>query len=336
MKKLIYAILAVLPCAAFAQPTIQKAMDYKVGDTVKMVNSDHISPGAAGANQVWDLSGLNSNDTTTFQYLAAPSGTPFTGATIMEKSSDTSYQYMAKINGTMYLTGLADSSINGGGTEMIYPNTMLLIKNQLTYGLTATDTFTSNSTFGGFTMKGSGTIKMEVDGYGTLKVPGKTYNNVLRVRVERNEVDTIPPPINMTFEIKMVSYMWFDTAHAAPLCRLDSNEFDGSPDQSATYMVPKPNTNPNAIADAKTFKADFTATFSRNQLILNSNFNKTKTYELAIFNIQGQKIMAEDFKPAGNTQTLDLNTEILPGIYTIYMQEKGNATSASIIKLARQ
>jgi hypothetical protein len=334
MKKAIYAILAVLPFSAFAQPTIQKAMDYSVGMKVKMVNSDHLAPGPAGANQTWDMSGLNSNDTTSFEYLAPTSSTPFPGTTIVEKSSDTTYQYYNKTNGGMYQVGMADSSTQGGGTQMKFPNSMLIVKNQLTFGLTATDTFTSITNFSGFNMTGKGTVTMHVDGYGTLKVPGKTYNNVIRVRVERIEKDTIPPPIGMSINVKMVSYMWFDTASAAPLCRVDSTEFDGNNDESAGYMVPK--SGGTAVNDTKTFKADFTATFSQNQLVLNSNFNKAKQYEANLFNMNGQKMLSESFTPANNRQTLNINTEILPGIYIIHLQEKGNPASVSILKLAKQ
>lgn len=334
MKKVIYAILAVTPFSAFAQPTIQKAMDYTIGTTVKMVNSDHLAPGPGGANQTWDMSGLSANDTTTFEYLAPTAGTPFAGTTLVEKSSDTTYQYFNKSNGDIYQLGMIDSSTAGGGTKMEYVNTMLSIKNPLTYGLTAIDTFTTDNSFGGFTMTGGGTIKIEVDGYGTLKVPGKTYNNALRVRIERNETDSITTPISMTFDIKLVSYMWFDTSSAAPLCRVDSTEFDGNGDQTAAYLVPKKDVT--SVTDTKNYTAGFNATFNQNQLVLNSNFNKTKQYEATLFNTMGQKILVQSFAPANNRQVIDINTEILPGIYIIYLQEKGNPASASMLKLAKQ
>jgi hypothetical protein len=339
MKKHIYlALIAALPIAAIAQPTTKKSMVFTAGTKVKMLNCNHIAPGPSGANKTWDFSSLTkaggTNDTLKTEY-STPTTTPFAGANLCVKDADSLITYYQQSPSGLYMLGMVDSSSNGMGQKIYYTNSVLIMKPELSYNMIAKDTTADSIYTSGFSITGEGTVDMIVDGYGTLKLPQGTFNKVLRVRVEQYQKDTIPPPIGMSFESRTIRYMWFDSLHNSPLCIIDSTETDGSADQSASYLLvtPPPSTGVN---DAVRYKADFSAGFNGNNLVLTSNFNRGKEYEAGIFNLSGQKVFSAAFQGGNNRQELDINTNVIPGIYMIYLTEKGNQQSLSILKVSKQ
>lgn len=338
MKKHMYlAIMAALPIAAIAQPTAKKAMVFTAGTKVNMLDCNHMSPGAAGANKTWDMSTLTAaggtTDTLKTEYKV-PGTSPFPTANLMVKDADTMITYYNQSANGMYMLGMIDSSTSGGGTKIFYTNSVLVMKQQLNYNMIAADTTADSIYTGGFSITGKGTVNMIVDGYGTIKLPNGTFNNVLRVRYESNQKDSIPPPIGMSFNTKMVSYMWFDDAHRSPLCRIDSTDSDGSFDQSASYLLEEK--YPVGVNDVVTSKADFNAFFNGNELVMTGKMDRSKTYETGVFNLSGQKIYTAEFNPQAGKNSFDINNTLIPGIYMVYLCEKNNPQSISVIKVSKQ
>ncbi|MFI5221652.1 MAG: T9SS type A sorting domain-containing protein [Bacteroidia bacterium] len=145
-----------------------------------------------GANKTWDFSGLqpdNSKSDMSFTYMnqaSTPYASNFPGANYCYKEvngTDIYYNYFNLSStkcdrlGSYYVTGSTLDTYSDPQTELVFP---------LTMGTKNLDTWASSaSTFGG-------TYSLECVGYGTLKLPGTTYYNVLMVRVIQYELTHIP------------------------------------------------------------------------------------------------------------------------------------------------
>jgi hypothetical protein len=133
-------------------------------------------------------------------------------------------------NGQLYVTGSVDS-ING--LVAYYPNSLLQAPSTMRYTDHFTDDFTDEIDYMGFTYGGGGSLDIVVDGYGTLKLPNHTYNNVLRAKQTSTEIDTVQ---GQEVTTRNTAYVWFDTYHAAALLTIDSATLNNSPKLSAYYL----------------------------------------------------------------------------------------------------
>lgn len=333
MKKQIYtAALSLFTLPALAQPTLNKVEDYTVGTSIKVLNCQAMAAGNAGANQTWNFSGLAGNDTTTFTYMANPAGSPFPTANLVEKSSDTTYRFLNKTASATYTVGITDSSASSDNAVISYTNTALNMQRPLTYNTTATDSFVHTIANGMFTVNGKGEVQMKVDGYGTLVLPNGTYSNVLRLRIETNQKDSIGAPLNMAVITKLVSYAWYDNAHKAPLLRIDSNDVSGAPDVAVSYLVKE--NYPVGISPISTKNFEFYAFFNGNQLDVNGAFENGKSYDLTILDLSGRTIHAETFTAGGTEKHVALQTDAPAGIYVISVKQS-DGTAGGFIKVAK-
>ncbi|WP_276134197.1 hypothetical protein [Polluticoccus soli] len=333
MKKQIYTAAASLfTLSAMAQPTLNKVEDYTAGTKIKALNCQAIAAGTAGANQTWNFSALTGTDTTTFTYLANPASSPFPAANLVEKSSDSTYRFFNKTAAATYTVGITDSSSTSDNAMISYSNTALAMQRPLTYNATASDSFAHTITNGMFTIYGKGEVQMKVDGYGTLVLPNGTYNNVLRVRMETNQKDSIGIPGNLTFITQLVSYAWYDNAHKAPLLRIDSNDVSGSADVAVSYLLKED--YPVGIASISAKNIEFYAFFNGNMLDVNGAFESGKPYDLNVLDLAGRSIHAETFIASGAEKHLTLQNDAPAGIYIISVRQS-DGSAGGFIKVAK-
>lgn len=194
--------LAILHGVSIAQPTINIGdVTPVIGSSVTGADASYTDPGAAGANQTWDLSGMVPEIVTTSNYLA-PAGLPENGSfpeathTAFWPIEDTGefYGYISAENNQIQELGYysfgPDYDIlflyTNPRTEAVFP---------LSFNDSFSDTYQSemeNEVEGGTMLSvETGTIDAEVDGYGTLTTPVGTYTDVLRVRYEGQANSTI-------------------------------------------------------------------------------------------------------------------------------------------------
>lgn len=236
--KLLFLTLAILPLVSPAQPAIANAEDYFIGTTLKIVNcpTTGVSAGSGGAGQTWDFSGLATADTLTVKMLlpaSTASGSSFPAANLVEKWSDGKYVYTVKTAASSSLAGFVDTI---SPITIHYPDPMLFAQRPITYGNTATDTFTDYFTSGSYNFSGGGISTLEADGYGSLVLPSGTYSNVLRIKISQVQNDTIFP--FMTVSTTYTStYEWFDGIHASPLLKIDSTHSDTYTSKSVNYLL---------------------------------------------------------------------------------------------------
>jgi len=165
---------------ATAQPTISTIP--QIGDVVtsEYAHTTGILPGAAGANITWDYSNLMDSATAGTVDFVSPASTLYTadfpGADIAANLGDTLFSYYKTVAGTTSALGVETAS-----DLFVYAHPF----STLQYPFTYPDSFTDSVTL--FLYKPvTGSSKLLdttlVTGYGTLKLPGQTYNNVLQTR----------------------------------------------------------------------------------------------------------------------------------------------------------
>lgn len=181
MKK-IYLLFLLNVAFQFAKSQPAVSFAPQIGDvvTTEYALTTGISQGAGGANMTWDYSNLMDSATAGTIYFKSAAGTPyvadFPGAQFTAELGDTLFSYYETVSGTPAILGVESPS-----AEFVYAHPLATLVNPFTYPDSFIDSvtlflekpFTGNSKLLDTTM---------VTGYGTLKLPGSTYNNVLQVR----------------------------------------------------------------------------------------------------------------------------------------------------------
>ena len=200
-----YSLLVLLfmgNLIANAQPELNASdFETELSMTVYKGNSSGLSPGNAGANQVWDFSGLTLTNNFTFNTVAlamAPSSNNFPTSTYcwkMIESSDPNniindYDFYNLSNTSLEYLGKSGSSIS------IYSDTAIYFQFPYTYNTIINDTYQSSGA------PNAHSNTSVYDGYGTLKTPFGTYTNVIRQKKT---------------EGTYVSYRWYQTKPFSPI-----------------------------------------------------------------------------------------------------------------------
>ena len=165
---------------AISQPVVSTAP--QIGDQVtnEYAHTAGVLPGVAGVNVTWDYSNLIDSATTGTVSFIAAAGTPyvadFPGAQIATVVEDTLFNYIETIAGSPAGLGLESPS-----QKFVYAHPL----SALLYPFTYPDSFDDSVTL--FLVKpltGTSLLldSIKVTGYGTLKLPANTYNNVLQTR----------------------------------------------------------------------------------------------------------------------------------------------------------
>jgi hypothetical protein len=178
-----------------------------VGSTIVLANDSlpdsSIVPGDAGANKIWDFSALHE-----FYYdtllSVAPAGTPFCDSFpdanyVLESinSSDTLFGYFIKNDDAMTSLGYAGAFSDTGSAMVIslvpYETVMDF---PIQYGNHFDETFYYQIVVAGpspgpdsIKFKHTVTKSVDVDAWGTVSIPGGTYD-ALRSKIIRNEADS--------------------------------------------------------------------------------------------------------------------------------------------------
>ena len=178
---------------ANAQPIITaEGFNPQVGDKIKRQNakiSSVISPDSGGANRVWDYSNLKDSGAISVINVISPEGLPyvdsFPTANMAAIFDTTSFEYWQTSNKGWGQVGNYYKSPSGS----IMLNRANSIVNYIVYPMSYKKVYTDsisinfNNYDGNFWPQYIYTQydTLNADGYGTLKLPGVTYNNVLRV-----------------------------------------------------------------------------------------------------------------------------------------------------------
>jgi len=308
MKKRYSALLAIaLPFAAIAQPTINHAENYAIGEEIIYHLTTATPPGPAG-HQTWDFSALPDTTGATISYVTTDSA----GGYIVDGITD--------INNTATRTYMVSN-----GVYSYAANGPVYAMRPMNYNDADNNSFTDSTLIG----HGYGTSDLSVDGWGTLKTPVANYvENVLRVRVAVHQVDT--GIINITSD--HIYYLWYVDNHNAPVFRVDSIKSILS-NQSTTQFL-----TADFPADVKTLSASANLAkvhLDNSTLTLDASLQQGQAYQVDVFSISGQKVYNTIFTASGTVEHLNLNNQVAAGTYIVSILQK-NSNTPIIVKTVKE
>ncbi len=326
MKTRLLSLLPViLLCTnAFAQFTIQKNEFYSVGDVINMVPADPAgtSAGASGTGVTWDFSTLTpAGGVQSMSVQDNTSGILATANLIFNMPNNKKY-YVQENNTDSYLTGITNSTPGG---DTIYYFNLKLSQRPISYMTTHTDTFTL--AIPSASINGRGYVTSTVDGYGTLITPRGTYNDVLRVKRIQSETDSMGLVVTTS---TIVSYLWFDSVHRAPLLRIDSTI--GVVGGGNTIMYQAASTGVEQVAAAN---ASWRGHIADNQLTLYGDLVNGAAYHVSAYNIVGEQIIDEQFIAHADHQRFASTRHLSPGIYVVSISPADNRAQRHTIKVVK-
>jgi hypothetical protein len=323
MKKLVYALLTLaLPMSAMAQPVIDSAEYYHVGQTFNYRHCSNVTPGPAGANQNWNFASVTDSLIEIDTVLAATSPAnallTFNGITTYLSISDTETAVTGIDFGAQ-----ASVSYNSNITSVLHP---------ISYLDTATSNFTEvlSAAVNG---TGAGNSLMKVDGYGTLITPQGTFTNVLRVKFNQTEIDTTGLG-NET--ITVVSYRWFDSSHKQPLMRIDSMSGSGLAPILITSTAYYTTDTPTAVKNIAQ-KRFTNAHLDNNGLTLKANLTQGQEYRIALIDMNGHLVYIKTFAASGRElEHFAIPVELPAGTYVGSISQLNTNEQVLTIKVAKQ
>lgn len=229
MRTTKYFLLAILlwlnTLAASGQITLNTVEKYSVGNTYAYWTADttNFNTGSAGANVVWDFNYLQKQQTERTGEVLLPSQTlyerVFKNANEVRKDSDGNFLFLDRKKDTVFMTGFRQNNTN---INIFYTKPQLFAINPLAYNDSDVRQTEYTYSFGGQEFVGGGTFKVHADGYGKLILDGKTYDDVLRVKIEQNNADTIKQFGSIVSQSFIVGYRWYNKYNGIALLSIDS------------------------------------------------------------------------------------------------------------------
>ena len=261
MKKF-YSVAALLFAATsiFAQSKITYSQNgLNIGDVRPMIQIDHLDQGNGGANQYWDFSSAkevksmtiaqNENVATAIGNLDLTSRNTLLACD--EGGEKTTYFEITPSEKKYWglKTGGVTISFNEPIVDLKFPFSYLESVSGTMDG-TYSDMVSSNSI--------TGTYSTTADAWGTLVLPdGKQYENVLRVKVEKNYLQ---PSGNSNYTIHTIRYQYFAPGLRYPVLivlendvKSDCNCACGNYNTTSAFYLPASDNKvvDNVVAEAK-------------------------------------------------------------------------------------
>ena len=252
MKKL-YLILSsfVLSVTVMAQPTLQYPQNApSIGDVmvIQFVDTEGLTAGANGPGVTWDYSELTNilspGQIIVISPAAAPAGGDFPEASIVFNMNDTIYTYADADQGGLYYQGVQVTS-GQIPVKFVYSDYRTYLEFPLAFNDVFTDTYKGVSSVLMTEVRLSATATTTADAYGTLILPSGTFNNVLRVKTEDTEIDSIFLKgmfISVTITNR-TQYHWFATDSKGPLFSMEVSDCSGTSDTTCYYTMQGSGTN---------------------------------------------------------------------------------------------
>lgn len=189
MRKHLLTPLALLGFAAAQTFTVSNVPVVGQTDNISYAdNANTITAGSSGSGVTWDFSSVADSATGTLTYID-PSTSTFASAfptATLASTTDGSNYTVFKVGSDYELMGVASSAGN-----VVYYNSEKFGTFPID-GTVQTDSFYANITLSGIPGKRKGQVTTQVDGTGTLILPGPvSISNVLRLKITESYKDSV-------------------------------------------------------------------------------------------------------------------------------------------------
>lgn len=223
----------------YAQENYTNIENFKEGTVLVFQNceTDVFETENTGKNTIWNYSDLKKLDKITTQWIVAPNGInetiDYPETTLVERYSDGKYVFLKEDKSKTYLLGFVDEKSK---VQIKYPKPVLIANRPFSYNKKITEPYTSSYSVNGMDFLGKGTVTIEADGFGTLILPNKTYDKVLRIKITQNQADTMNQ-YNSISKMTITTYVWFDRNHSSALLKMTETKSQYHSDKNIEYLL---------------------------------------------------------------------------------------------------
>lgn len=335
---MIYRISFLILVATFSinsasgQFAVDSAENYQIGNERQYAlgYTDSIQNIQGGADTTWDFTHIGLQDSLKQQILdpdSTENGSEFPDATFVESYTNGNRFFHNRQPGGNLYTGL--KSFQDMLIDFIRP--FKVIERPFAYKQTHLDTGRREYTFNSFTVQGTGHIRSEALGWGTIQLPDTTFDSTLLVYNQQIWQDTGESFLgDVVIDNKTVSYVWFTPDRSYPLLRLDSIKISSSVtnDTSGTLQYYYPSkekdsedTGGGPGARLKPEQPDIDAYYAENQILLEGDLSKSRHILIELSNLKGQRLLRQEKTIAQGTNRTSMPVDHLtPGIYILQMR----------------
>ncbi len=314
MKRIYLFCMGIMSVGAVhAQITLNSNDHYpNIGDNYGFIYTQNpiLNVTNNGANQTWDLSGLNSGNPEPFSYANTNSGVDaanYPTATLLENVSGAENYYKKNANEVTFV-----GTYLHGTARLTYSDDRELLKFPLTFNSQFNETF-SGTVYGmsvGQSLLREGTISILGSGYGDLTLPYATVNNVLKVTIITNYSDVYLGITIANYSDTMS--LWFSATHNTYIATVSVATQDGSlTDYRASYLQESDFILSTHSVQANSSELSFYPNPAHTQITLT---NIKNVDQITILDMKGVAVKKESV--VSENQTVDISN--LPkGLYFI-------------------
>ncbi len=229
MREFICCFLFVLGLCGIggSQPTMTRDWVGSPGDEFSINFATSVpAEGSRGADQSWDFSGIVGDTITARSSYYNVGDTPYADEfpesnLALGIDAFGLFSFLSVDNNIMEDLGNGNPFSLSKSSD---PRTILEFP--LSFGDSFSDSFASSVSGFGVTTFTKGTLTATVDAYGTVELPGGTFENCLRIEVIEESVDSTDLGLGIIEKIHstVTSYYWYTADSPGPLCYRDFTE----------------------------------------------------------------------------------------------------------------
>lgn len=320
-----------------AQIVINESFKFREGDryTSVSVDTNNVNPGSAGANTVWNFSGVTFlNDPFENIFISpgqAQGSEYFPGATLVQKI-DSTYIYSKEEGNAFYSMGMY--SVKDG--VRIFSDMQKIFQYPFAFNNSFTDSYSALMEGKGYTVASHGQYTLTADAWGTLILPAATYSNSLRVKSVTSNTDTINYEGSVLVSTSLsTNYSWYVIGSKAPVFSISYVQTPFGSYKYVSYSYPVVSgisSNINASADKFTLEQNYPNPFNPSTKI-SFSIPKAGVVSLKIYDIAGKEVavVANEFMNAGKF-TAEFNASALTsGTYFYRLETNGLSETRKMI-----
>ena len=308
MKTIFTLQFLLFTILCFAQPVITTAIVPETGTTYKAAyNEGTIDIGPSGENQTWDFSALATSFDLNFAILDpadAPGATSYPDAefvwNLVEFENFLFYDVTENVISQL-------GGVNGVVGDISFQTINTDWEDGFQLPLTYLDTYDfltvyDNYLFGDFISSGQRNATLTADGYGTVITKFGTYENVLRVKIVRQE-----------FGILFTQYAWLHPDSFLPVMVYDTDE-DGETADSYYFTDLS-----DVISSTKQIEDEENLTFAFESGKLTIDGLDDAIVQLQLIDFMGKSIGIEQSQVSQTSWEVhyDVNNTIMPAVLVI-------------------
>ncbi|MFO7868052.1 MAG: T9SS type A sorting domain-containing protein [Bacteroidales bacterium] len=331
MKKLIFStfIFCLFSITNYSQITLDYTNSIEQENNTYMYNTFstfyYSQIHKSGSNVIWDFSDYTPSNTSisTSTYIQNPESQFFPNAQQQELIEETQVSNFFMYNDTgVYVTGQLI-----GDAQLQFTNRAFL-QYPLTYESVYSGDFEGTIINDSNIFDRIGSYKIESDGYGTLLLPDKTFNNVLRIVTTYTYSDYMEyPEYSEPVEVssgKDSIFLWFSLEHPVYVAGYSVGYSQGVLKYTERFMyISSENAD---LSTNLTLGTESKSTFL--DIKQNNNISIANAVSCKIYDKNGQKIL---YIPASeHSQDVCLN-HLKPGVYYAVLSDNNSRQSTAII-----